>query len=79
MYAKVYGYRLYRNREELSRGYGGLLEEVASHIPEGLSVTVYTQLSDVEEEVNGLYTYDREILKIEEDVVKKWNEVCRIG
>ena len=54
------------------------MREVASHIGEGLSVTVYTQLSDVEEEVNGIYTYDREVLKIEEEVLAEWNEKCRI-
>ena len=37
-------------------------------------MTIYTQLSDVEEEVNGIYTYDREMLKIEEEVLKEWNE-----
>ena len=36
----------------------------------GLSATVYTQLCDVEDEVNGLLTYDREVLKIDEDVVR---------
>lgn len=78
MSGKVYGYRIYGSRRELSAGYGRLMREVASHIGEGLSVTVYTQLSDVEEEVNGIYTYDREVLKIEEEVLAEWNEKCRI-
>ncbi len=34
-------------------------------IPKGLCAGVYTQLSDVEEEVNGIFTYDREVRKIE--------------
>lgn len=75
MSAKVYGYRIYAGRKELSRGYGKMMEEeIIPKISEGLSVTIYTQLSDIEEEVNGIYTYDREELKIEEDVLKKWNE-----
>ena len=37
---------------------------------EGLSGTVYTQLCDVEDEVNGLLTYDREVLKLDEAVVR---------
>ena len=78
MSGKVYGYRICGSRRELSAGYGRLMREVASHIGEGLSVTVYTQLSDVEEEVNGIYTYDREVLKIEEEVLAEWNEKCRI-
>ena len=78
MYAKVYGYRLFTNKEELSRGYGRLMRDIASRIPEGLSVTIYTQLSDVEEEVNGIYTYDREILKIREDVLIQCNEMLKL-
>lgn len=75
MYAKVYGYRIYHGKRELTKGYEALLKhEVTANIPKGLSVTIYTQLSDVEEEVNGIYTYDREILKFEESVVKEWNE-----
>ena len=78
MSGKVYGYRIYGSKKELSAGYGQLMKEVASHIGEGLSVTIYTQLSDVEEEVNGIYTYDREILKIDENVLTEWNEKCSI-
>ena len=48
--------------------------EVAAQIDRGLSASVYTQLSDVEEEVNGIYTYDREVLKIDENIIKKCNE-----
>ena len=40
----------------------------------GVSATVYTQLSDVEEEINGLFTYDRAVLKLEPALIKKWNQ-----
>ena len=43
-------------------------------IKKGLSATVYTQVSDVEFEVNGLLTYDREIVKLDEAAVKAVNE-----
>ncbi len=43
----------------------------------GVSATVYTQLSDVEEEINGLYTYDRAVLKLDSDIVRKWNQRMR--
>ena len=33
--------------------------------PEGLSAAVYTQLTDIEEEVNGLLTYDRKVSKLD--------------
>ena len=37
-------------------------------VSKGLAGVVYTQLSDVEEEVNGLITYDRKITKINPDL-----------
>ena len=43
---------------------------------QGLSAAVYTQLSDVEDELNGLVTYDRKIVKIETDIVK---EIIDVG
>ena len=47
---------------------------VIPNIGRGLSATIYTQLSDIEEEVNGILSYDRKIVKIDENVVKKMNE-----
>ena len=67
MYKSVYGYRVYTSKRELNRGYRELIKkEILPNIPRGLSATIYTQLSDVEEEVNGILTYDREIVKIDE-------------
>ena len=43
-------------------------------IPKGLSATIYTQVSDVENEVNGMMTYDRAIVKLDEDTVRALNE-----
>ena len=43
------------------------LEQIVPLIKEGLCATVYTQVSDVEEEINGLFTYDREVLKVDKD------------
>ena len=40
-------------------------------------MTIYTQLSDIEDEVNGVYTYDREVLKLNGDVVRRLNEELR--
>lgn len=75
MYAKVYGYRIYHGRKELTKGYEDLMKrEVLPNIPKGLSATIYTQLSDIEEEVNGILTYDREEVKIEEEILKEWNK-----
>ncbi|MDO4324099.1 MAG: glycoside hydrolase family 2 TIM barrel-domain containing protein [Lachnospiraceae bacterium] len=59
-----YGYRSYRSRKEFSAAFRRLQRKVRSLEKKGLSGAVYTQVSDVEEEINGLYTYDRKICKI---------------
>lgn len=73
--SEVYGYRIYNTREELTAGFKGLIKrDIIRGIPNGLSAAVYTQVSDVEEEVNGLLTYDRDIVKMEEETVKQLNK-----
>ena len=63
-----YGYRTYRDGESFAEG---LLElyrgEVIPLVKEGLCAAVYTQLSDVEDETNGLITYDRRVVKVCEE------------
>lgn len=72
---KVYGYKVFERREELEQSYEKLMTEtVLPALKEGISATVYTQLSDVEEEINGLMTYDREVLKMDADFIRKWND-----
>ena len=51
----------------------GLLKCIAvddSRQGEGLTATVYTQVSDVEQEVNGIMTYDRKVLKINQNTLR---------
>ncbi len=48
--------------------------KVISNIPRGLSASIYTQLSDVESEVNGLLTYDREVFKFDLSQLKSLNQ-----
>ncbi len=63
---KIYGYKLYETDKELNEAYQKLYREELRKLAEaGLSAVVYTQLTDVEDEVNGLLTYDREICKVE--------------
>lgn len=72
--SQVYGYRIYETKEELTEGYKELIKrDIIEGIPMGLSGTVYTQVSDVEEEVNGLLTYDRDRVKVEEETVRQLN------
>ncbi len=62
---KTYGYRIFRSREAfaeaLRRVYLEKLVPLAEH---GLCGAVYTQVSDVEDETNGLLTYDRRVCKV---------------
>ena len=43
-------------------------------VKSGISGGVYTQTTDVEGEVNGLITYDRKVIKVEEDRIRKINQ-----
>ncbi|MCR5404530.1 MAG: glycoside hydrolase family 2 [Butyrivibrio sp.] len=66
---RVYGYKKYDTLDELGVAYYNLINAgMKPLIAKGLSGAVYTQLSDVEEEVNGLMTYDRRITKINPDL-----------
>ncbi len=66
--SKTWGYRGTSNRDELTRKYEGLLARAWGLAAEkGLSAAVYTQLTDVETEANGLLTYDREFVKVNLD------------
>ncbi|MCR4926316.1 MAG: glycoside hydrolase family 2 [Clostridiales bacterium] len=72
---KSFGYKMFKDEKELTTAYKKLIEEqVAPLIEKGLSATVYTQVSDVEREVNGIMTYDREIVKIDEETIKEMNK-----
>jgi beta-galactosidase/beta-glucuronidase len=63
---KNWGYRSFTNSVELTSAYLGLTEKLFPLIAEkGLSAAVYTQTTDVEIEVNGLMTYDRELVKMD--------------
>ncbi len=58
-----WGYRTYTTRAELDTAYPDLLGQLRWLIADGLSAAVYTQTTDVENEVNGLMTYDRAVVK----------------
>ncbi|RIK75551.1 MAG: beta-galactosidase [Planctomycetota bacterium] len=60
-----WGYRTYQSREELQSQYERLIRKLRPLIGQGLAAAVYTQTTDVEGEVNGLMTYDREIVKLD--------------
>ena len=69
---KTYGYSTAKTKEEFMDSFAALYEnEVIPAIGRGLCATVYTQVSDVEDETNGLLTYDRYICKVDEDRMRK--------
>ena len=49
------------------------LRKVKPLIKKGLCACIYTQVSDVEEEINGLVTYDRAVQKVDTDFMKSIN------
>ena len=74
----IFGYKRYRMSDELERAFVRLhRDQIEPAVSEGLSATVYTQLSDVEDEVNGLVTYDRRVVKIPVETVRRINDGLR--
>ncbi|MFA6755991.1 MAG: glycoside hydrolase family 2 TIM barrel-domain containing protein [Bacilli bacterium] len=70
---KKFGYRHYNSISKLTNAYTKLyLKKIKPLIKNGLSGIIYTEFNDVEDEVNGLVTYDREIVKIN---IKKLNDI----
>ena len=75
---KDYGYRRLKTAEELMKAYLNLYEsEILPARRKGLCAAVYTQLTDVEDELNGLITYDRKVIKLPKEKVKEINERVR--
>ena len=72
----TYGYKFYKDLEEFKNGlYTLYTEQVIPMIEkENLCATVYTQVSDVEDETNGLFTYDRQLLKVDEAKMQEISE-----
>lgn len=77
--AKEVGYKSFKDPKKTS---DGLLNIFTDHLErlieqEALSSSVLTQLTDVENEINGLVTYDREVVKIDVDAFKEENDKLR--
>ena len=71
---RTYGYGTAQNKADLTKRYKKLqLKTVLPQLKNGLSALVYTQVSDVEDEVNGLFTYDRTALKPDASAVRSCN------
>ena len=64
----AYGYKTCKSRQELNDGFVTLYRDhlIPAVKNKGLCATIYTQISDVEDEINGILTYDRQICKLDE-------------
>lgn len=69
---KNYGYKTFASEKELCEGIKTLyMDEIIPAIKNGLCACVLTQLSDVEDETNGLVTYDRQVIKTDEKLMQE--------
>lgn len=72
-----WGYVKFNNPEEVTTEYIKYAEHLLQLIPRGFSAGVYTQITDVEGEVNGLMTYDRKEIKVNEKKIREMNQkIC---
>ncbi len=72
---KTYGYKYFSDTEKFEEALIKLYEkEIFPAVEKGLCATVLTQISDVEDETNGLLTYDRAVLKVDSDRMKKMSD-----
>ena len=67
---KSFGYRTYQNQTQYQKAMDALAEKIRELTEQGLAAAVYTQLTDVEEESNGILTYDRKVCKWEPQEAK---------
>lgn len=71
----TYGYGVCENSKILTDKITDLYETmIIPKIKEGVCGCVYTQVSDVEDEINGLYTYDRKICKVDKEKMQLLSE-----
>ncbi len=75
---KNWGYVQFKNSKEVTDEYVKYGESLLKMIKAGFSAGVYTQTTDVEGEINGLMTYDRKVIKLEEQRLREINQkICK--
>lgn len=76
MYSSLeFGYKNCKSEDELGEAYEKLFKrDVYPNIEKGLSGVIYTQLNDIEDEINGILTYDRKISKFSKSRLKRVSE-----
>ncbi len=74
---KNWGYVQFKNSKEVTDEYVKYGEQLFKLVKAGFSAAVYTQTTDVEMEVNGLMTYDRKVIKVDEKRIREMNQkIC---
>ena len=69
---KIYGYKTCRSLEQLQAALSELyVMKVLPAVEKGLCAAILTQVSDIEDEINGLLTYDREVCKVDEEAMQQ--------
>ena len=69
--AKNFGYKRFKSEAALQKALDKLYsDEIRPAYEQGLAAAVYTQLTDVEDEVNGLITYDRKVVKLSPEIMR---------
>ena len=78
-FKNTFSYNAFKNTADLTENIKNLIKNgILPNLQKGLCASVYTQLSDVEEEVNGLMTYDRKIIKVNIDSIKSVNDLLTL-
>jgi beta-galactosidase/beta-glucuronidase len=67
---KLFAYRMVKSSAELTKRYLKLMEKLLTLKEKGLVAAIYTELCDVEYEINGYLTYDREVVKVDRDQIE---------
>ena len=74
----TYGYRFFKEQADFENALIALYEnEIIPAVAKGLCGAVYTQVSDVEDETNGLLSYDRKVVKVDPEAMKRVAEQLR--
>lgn len=74
MQDRNWGYIQFKSSDEVTAEYVKYADQLKSFVKKGFSAAVYTQTTDVEGEVNGLMTYDRKVIKINEAAIRSANQ-----
>ncbi|MBQ7307270.1 MAG: glycoside hydrolase family 2 [Clostridia bacterium] len=73
--SKTYAYKFLNTQEEFMKELENLyINQVLPFVSQGLCATVYTQTSDIEDETNGIFTYDRKVIKVNKEKMLEINK-----